>query len=279
MSSAVVCAEEAGPEVSYQWRAGLSQIVESKVQVGATGQVQVIVRYQRRAPVEYATQLSAEEIAALGLAVRAAGFFAIKAEPNRPEPTDVGITDLTIAYGDQRRSMTYAWLPELRPVEELMQKLVTQAGLDGAAAGTEMSYELLGGLNPRMASGKVLQPYVFKPKIVASLSKQKEFAALSCRLQALTALTTPAEFSGILAQAFPKRLSPEWRFWLTTLCTPECYNNLGEEHLRAVFPVMLREMREYGAPPPMDRDHPEAEAFRRYRSIFREHHFDAGLPD
>jgi hypothetical protein len=277
-TSGIVFAAEAGPEISYQWKGGLSPIGESTVQVGTTGQVKVTVRYHQGAPVEYATQLSTDEIAALATAVRASGFPGIRVVKDRPEPTDIGVTALTIDYRGERRSVSYGWLVEMRAVEEIMQKLVAQAGLDAAAGGTEKSYELVSALHPRLASGKVLQPYVFKPKIVASLSKQTEFAALSCRLQALAALTTPAEFTGILAQALPKQKSPEWRFWLTTLSTAECYNNLGEEHLRAVFPIILREMREYGAPPPPDQDHPEAEAFSRYRNIFREHHFDAANP-
>jgi hypothetical protein len=130
-------------------------------------------------------------------------------------------------------------------------------------------YELLSGIDPRHAGRKVLQPYIFKDPLAASLTSQTEFQQVAWRLQALSCITTPTEFAGMVFRQVDRSDLKRWRFWLTTLSTPECYNNLPKAHLVALFPLFADQIRRFGDTA-KTLETPEGEAFYRFKKIMRD---------
>jgi len=262
------------PIVSYQWSGGRSPFSEAQVAIDSEGVVKVTAVRHSEQPVHYETKLNEHEKAALMLAVDAANLFKVEIDNSSPLRTHSGRTKLTVAVGEQRRTVEFAWQEDFQPIQSFLWKLVVQADLFTAASDGDRTYNILGAVKPSMASAKVLQPSVFTPIIIQSLGGHTEFAQLSWRLQALTCLLTPEEFAGVVSEHLPKADTDEWRFWLTALSTAECYNNLGREHLHALFPLFQSQIRKHALPKP-DISLPEEEAFRRFRKLFEEHGYKA----
>ena len=83
---------------------------------------------------------------------------------------------------------------------------------------------------------------------------------------------TPTEFSGLVSKQLDRSDLKLWRFWLTTLSTPECYNNFQEEHLRSLFPLFMDQIRKFGDTAKTV-ETPEGEAFYRFKKIMQEHNY------
>jgi hypothetical protein len=111
---------------------------------------------------------------------------------------------------------------------------------------------------------------VFRLPLITSLGSQTNFQQVAWRIQALSFLTTPTEFAGLVSQNLNRTNTNHWRFWLTTLSTPECYNNLRDEHLKALFPIFRDQIRRFGDTAPTVAT-PEGEAFYRFKGIMQEY--------
>jgi len=258
------------PALSFAWEGGHSPYRKVSVKIDDIGNATVeINRYDGTAK-SYETKLSDQEIAELETAISSSGFLNLSLSASPPTPTDAGRTVLEIKTASTNRELAYTYLPVLRPIESFAWRLVTQADLSDAAQNNTQMYELLSAIDPRLAAAKVLQPYVFRSPLATSLGSQTDFQQVAWRLQALSCLTTPTEFAGLVSQNLDSSDTNHWRFWLTTLSTPECYNNLHDEHLKALFPIFTDQIRRFGDTAPTT-ETPEGEAFYRFKRIMREH--------
>lgn len=258
------------PTLSFSWEGGLSPYRKVRVSIDETANAIVeLNRYDETAK-SYKTKLNDLEVAELVDAISRSGVTTLSSSDSAPVPTDAGRTVLAIKSASTNREIAYEYLPVSKPIEHFVWRLVTQADLSDAAQNNPRMYQLLSAIDPRLVATKVLQPYAFRLPLAASLGSQTDFQQLAWRLQALSFLTTPTEFAGLVSQNLNRTNTNHWRFWLTTLSTPECYNNLRDERLKALFPIFRDHIRRFGDTAPTV-ETPEGEAFCRFKGIMQEY--------
>lgn len=261
------------PEVSFQWEGGFSTYQKISVEIDASGKVRASVTRQHAKPKAYVATLNEYEIGCLDRIVRRVDLDSLPTFQSTPVPTDTGTSVLAVCIRSVQHQLTYQYQPRLRSLEQFLWNIATQADLNDVPQGKERMYELLGAIDPRHVASKVLQPYVFRQPLAESLKEQTDFQQISWRLQALSSITTPIEFAGIVSPCLNHADIKNWRFWLTTLSTPECYKNLHREHLIALFPLFEDEIRKYGNDA-KTLETPEGEAFYRFKKMMREHNYE-----
>lgn len=266
-------ANAASPEVSYSWEGGHSPYKHIGVEIDIGGGVAVTINRYDGTNKDYGTKLNLLEISNLNAAISDSDILNLDPpSSDLPIIEGTGRTIIIVKTASAQRSLSYTHLPRLRPLEEYLWRLVTQADLSDAAYDNSRVYNLLGSIASGYAAAKVLQPYVFHDSLIESLKTQTKFQQVAWRLEALCCVTTPMEFAGIVSQNLDRSNTNHWRLWLTSLSTPECYNNLQGDYLRALFPLFAEQIRKYGDSA-KTLDTPEGEAFYRFRNIMREHNF------
>lgn len=266
-------ADAASPEVSYSWEGGHSPYKHIGVEIDVNGIVAVTINRYDGTNIAYGTKLNLSEISDLNAAISDSNILNLELpSSDLPVMEDVGRTTITVKNASAQRTLSYTYSPRLKPLEGYLWRLVTQADLSDAAYDNSRVYNLLGSIASGHAAAKVLQPYVFHDSLIESLKTQTNFQQVAWRLEALCCVTAPMEFAGIVSQNLDRSNTNHWRLWLTSLSTPECYNNLQGDHLRALFPLFAEQIRKYGDSA-QTLDTPEGEAFYRFRNIMREHNF------
>jgi hypothetical protein len=262
-----IAASAESPEISFRSEGGHSPYRNISVLIDANGHVTATITRQTAKQKDYSTVLNQYEIAALELAISSSDIFALK-QPDAGAllPRDTGTAVVSVKTRSGQRELTYAHIPSLRPLEDFVWRIVTQADLSDASQDNDRMYELLGAIDPRHAANKVLQPYVFRDSLVTSLATQTDFQKVAWRLQALSCIMTPTEFSGLVSSQLDRSDLERWRFWLTTLSTPECYNNLQKEHLFSLFPLFTDQILKFGDTAKTV-ETPEGDAFYRFSKI------------
>ena len=269
MANAVVSC----PKISYKWEGGRSRVRSANIQIDNQGHVEATITKRNGKVKEYATSLNQLEVAALELAISSSEIFDIKLpDPSKLHLRHSGTSSISVKTEEAQRDLTYARIQSLRPLTTFIWEIITQADLSDAALDNDRIYELLGSIDYRLASPKVLQPYLFQKPLVESLSEQTEFNQIAWRLQALSCITTPVEFSGLVASQLDRSNIEHWRLWLTTLSTPECYGNLLKKHFNSLFPLFSDQIQKYGETA-KTLDTPEGEAFNRFRRIMKNNNY------
>lgn len=260
------------PELSYQWSSGRGRVNHASVQIDNKGHVEASITKRNGNVEKYTTSLNQFEVNALKLAISSSDIFNLEL-PDTPTPTCIDSkSSISIKTEERQKDLTYAHAPTLRPLTVFLHGIITQADFADAAFDNDRIYHLLGTIDHRHAYSKVLQPYLFREPLEKSLSAQKEFQQIAWRLQALSCITTPIEFSGIVDSQLDRSDITRWRLWLTTLSTPECYNNLHKEHLESLFPLFSDQLQRYGDTA-KTLETPEGEAFRRFRMIMLNYNY------
>lgn len=272
-------AAEKAPNVTYQWSGGLSLIGKVNIQIDDRGKTSVRIVKTNAVTLDYATQLTEQEIAGLLQIIHQSGFFTIKAGQAKPEPIDNGQSVLTIASEGQQRTLQISQYTALSTLDAFFWKVTHQAELLAPATphAADWFQTLHLALGNREQEATILQPAAFQNVIAESLSKitEDDQSSLTLHFQALMRTTTPPEYATILQKHLPKPGTARRRAWLTVLSNSGIYgSNAAKAHLTALSPLFATELKRYDTAPATDPS--ETALLERLRKALKDHNYDSG---
>lgn len=260
------------PFLTYDWGGGYSPYKQVRVIISSSGTATVTGEKQGLAPVDYRTELTPEEMAALRVLIRSTEFFS-QPDQDTSFVTDVGEAVLTVHAEGKNRTLTYRYRPSLDPLIHSIWKLITQAIALQAIESDGDIYTATGAVNPRHAGAKALQPYALREPFMSYIRNHDNQQKVRWAFEALAWITTPEEYCGFVSLGIEDHhLKDKYLSVIGMLG-----GNVPESHLHALCPVFLSFARD-AHPRIADLNSTEKEALSGFTSLLGETRYQPAIP-
>jgi len=235
LAAQTVHADEEKPFLFYKFQGGYSPYKEITVTIKASGETRVTAQKHKQPRVDYTTELSPEEFAALRTLLIATDFFA---QPDKEAQfaTDAGQSELSVTEEKRSRKLLFRHRPSLDPLCQFFWRLQAQAEAFQSLSDGNL-YSVVGAIVPSDSRTKALQSDRFKAPLKNYLETAQDRRQIRLALQALSWITRPEEFAGFVSLRTINSDNRELFFLDLT-------SDIPKSHLEALCPLYLAFLKE-----------------------------------